>query len=60
MFFRQMLVVLTAMAIVFTLAFGGDAVLKFVATWIIAPAIVLLIGGLAIALFVAFLMPPRR
>lgn len=60
MFFRQLLPVIAAMAIVFPLYFGGEAALKFFATWIITPAIVLLIGGLAVALFVAFLMPPRR
>ena len=48
------------MLIVFPLAFGDDAALNFVATWIIAPAIALLIGGLAVALFVAFLVPPPR
>jgi len=58
MMFRQLLVVLTAMAIFFPFVLGGEA-LKFVATWIIAPTIVLLLGGLAVALFVAFLVPPR-
>lgn len=59
MMLRQLLVVLTAMAIFFPFALGGEA-LEFLATWVIAPAIVLLLGGLAVALFVALLVPPAR
>lgn len=60
MFFRQMLPVIVVLAVGLAFAIDGDATLKFIATWIIAPAIVLLIGGLAVALFVAFLTPPPR
>lgn len=49
-----------ALSVGLSFALYGEVAVKFFATWIITPAIVLLIGGLAVGLFVAFLMPPPR
>lgn len=55
---RQLLPVFAALAIFFTFTLGG-AWLEFILRYLVMPALVLLLAGLAVSLFIAFLMPRR-
>jgi hypothetical protein len=54
MIFRQLMPVAAALVIFFTFVLGG-AWMEFVIRWLVAPAIVLILGALLVSLFVAFL-----
>lgn len=56
---RQLMSVVSVLVIFFTFVLGG-AWMEFVLRWLVAPAIVLILGALAVGLFVAFLSPPQR